>query len=340
MTTLPRGHEGAATPVAPATPVTPAQLRQFDELGYVVIEHLLDHEHDLQPVVDDYAATLDALAGQWHAEGRLADAFVGLPFGQRLVRVITASGLSWAQHFDISLPQGNVKHDTPLHHTEAVFNLLRHPRLLDAVEAFVGPEIYSNPIQHTRIKPPERLVPQAQANGLMVRVGWHQDQGVALPEQDGVDVLTVWLPVTDATVENGCLCVVPGSHRDGLTAHCPGAGPDGGLQIPASLIRREAVPVPVQRGGALFMHRRTIHASLENVSDDIRWSFDLRYQLTGQPTGRPAFPGFVARSRSHPESELNDWRAWRKLWLDARTRLAEREDPTFNRWSKDAPVCA
>jgi hypothetical protein len=66
------------------------------------------------------------------------------------------------------------------------------------------------------------------------------------------------------------------------------------------------------------------------VSDDIRWSFDLRYQPIGQPTGRPAFPGFVARSRRYPESELRDWREWRQLWLDARARLAEGEDPTFN----------
>jgi phytanoyl-CoA hydroxylase len=340
MTLYSPGRDSAVTTTAASPLVTPAQLRQFDEFGYVVVEHLLDPEQDFQPVVDDYATALDELIGEWHAAGRLAETFAGLPFGRRLIALISSSGLSWAQHFDISLPQSNVKQDTPIHCTGAVFNLLRHPRLLDAVEQFVGPEIYSNPIQHTRIKPPERLVPREHAGGMLVRVGWHQDQGVALPEQDGVDVLTVWLPITDATAQNGCLCVVPGSHREGLAAHCPGTGPDGGLQIPARLIRREAVPVPVRRGGALFMHRRTMHASLENVSDDIRWSFDLRYQPTGQPTGRPAFPGFVARSRQQPESELRDWREWRKLWLDARGRLAERDDVRFNRWTADAPACA
>ena len=330
----------SVTGEVPSSPITPAHLREFDELGYVAVDGLLDPDRDLQPVVDDYAATLDALAGQWSADGLLADTFAGLPFGQRLTRIIAASGLSWAQHFDISLPQAGVRSDTPIHCSAAVFALLRHPRLLDAVEAFIGPNIYSNPIQHTRIKPPERLVPKEQTNGLMVRVGWHQDQGVALPEQDEVNVLTVWLPVTDATVENGCLCVVPGSHRDGLTAHCPGIGPDGGLQIPSKLITRDMTPAPVRRGGALFLHRRTIHASLANRSEDIRWSFDLRYQPVGQPTGRPAFPGFVARSRQSPESELRDWQAWRQLWLDARAKLAGQADPIYNRWSKDAPACA
>jgi hypothetical protein len=340
MTSLSPETSGEHDAPALSAPITPAQLRQFDELGYVVVDGLLDPARDLQPVMDDYASALDALAQQWHAEGVLADTFDGLPFGRRLVEIIRTSGMNWSQSFDISLPQAGVQHDTPIHCTEAVLNLLRHPRLLDAVEQFVGPEIYSNPVQHTRIKPPERLVPESHANSLLVRVGWHQDQGVALPEQDEVNVLTVWLPITDATVQNGCLQVVPGSHREGLATHCLGSGKEGGVRIPEKLIQREAVPIPVQRGGALFLNRRTIHSSLENVSDDIRWSFDLRYQPTGQPTGRPAFPGFVARSRQHPESELRDWRAWRQLWLDARARLADREAPKFNRWSKDAPACA
>ena len=112
------------------------------------------------------------------------------------------------------------------------------------------------------------------------------------------------------------------------------------MQIPAKLIQGKRVPVPVKRGGALLLHRLTMHASLTNQSDDIRWSFDLRYQPTGLPTGRPAFPGFVARSHREPASELRDWRAWSQSWLDARARLSQNAPPRFNRWSADAPACA
>ncbi len=320
--------------------ITPEMKAQFEEQGYLVVENLFDIDRDLKPVVDDYAALLDVLASQLIAEGKLKCSYSELPFGKRLIQILAESHVNWAQHFDISLPQGDVKPDTPIHTTEPVFNLLRHPRLLDAAQVFVGPEIYSNPIQHTRIKPPERMVPQEAKNGLIARVGWHQDQGVATVEQDEVPVLTVWLPITEATEENGCLCVVPGSHKDGLTTHCPGSGPDGGLQIPQKLISRQAIPVPVKRGGALLMHRRTIHSSLSNNSDDIRWSFDLRYQPTGMPTGRPAFPGFVARSESNPQTELTDWRDWAQLWTDARERLSQNMPPKFNRWLSDAPACA
>jgi ectoine hydroxylase-related dioxygenase (phytanoyl-CoA dioxygenase family) len=323
-----------------STTITPEKLQQFDQQGYLVVENLFDVDTDLKPVVDDYARTLDELVEQLMAEGRLRTRYADLPFGKRLVQIIQESHANWSQYFDISLPQGNVQADTPIHCTESVFNLLRHPRLLDVAEAFVGSEVYSNPIQHTRIKPPEAMVPQDARNGMMVRVGWHQDNGVATSEQDDANVLTVWLPITDATMENGCLVVVPGSHKRGLATHCPGTGPDGGLQIPSKLIQGKPTPVPVKRGGALLLHKLTMHASLANKSDDIRWSFDLRYQPTGTPTGRPAFPGFVARSRKNPSSELTRWQDWRQLWHDTRARLAVHEPAKFNRWSKEALACA
>jgi hypothetical protein len=72
----------------------------------------------------------------------------------------------------------------------------------------------------------------------------------------------------------------------------------------------------------------------------VRWSFDLRYNPIGQPTGRDLFPGFVARSRANPESVLRDPVAWEKLWRDTRDRLAQEAHTPFNRWSADAAVCA
>jgi phytanoyl-CoA hydroxylase len=88
------------------------------------------------------------------------------------------------------------------------------------------------------------------------------------------------------------------------------------------------------------MQRLTVHSSCPNRSNQVRRSFDLRYQPTGQPTGRPAFPGFVARSRSRPDTELRDPERWTALWLEARRALAEGDQPRFNRWDANAAVCA
>jgi ectoine hydroxylase-related dioxygenase (phytanoyl-CoA dioxygenase family) len=134
-------------------------------------------------------------------------------------------------------------------------------------------------------------------------------------------MITVWLPVFDATEENGCLQLVPRNHTGGLFEHCP--APSGKYLAAKFFDHDRAIPVPMRRGSVLFMTRTTPHGSLSNLSEQMRWSMDLRYNPTGQPTGRPEFPGFVARSQSNPDSELRDPKAWHDSWMLARTRLAE-----------------
>ncbi|MGH2353777.1 MAG: phytanoyl-CoA dioxygenase family protein [Chloroflexota bacterium] len=316
-------------------------VERFQDEGYLVVEDVLDVERDLDPVVEEYTQLLDELAAKWHAEGKIPSTYAELPFVQRLAQVLTDIGRGGYAPFDISLPFAGVTEQTPIHLGPATFQLLTSPRLIDAVEQLVGPEVLSNPIQHVRIKPPERLLPQEFRSSLVGQTDWHQDQGVALPEVDETEMLTVWLPVTNATVENGCLCVVPQSHQRGLVTHCPGRGEKRkGLHIPDEIRGTDYTPVPIKRGGALFLHRRTMHASLRNLSDGARWSFDLRYQPIGQPTGRPWFPSFVVRSRQNPASEVHDWTVWADLWRATRTRLATTPpEGKFNRWTGQEAVC-
>jgi phytanoyl-CoA hydroxylase len=316
-----------------------AQLEQFDREGYLVVENVLDPKEDIAPLFAEYSTVLDGIVDALVADGMLSSRYADLPFSDRLIQVCMESGRVFSSHFDISLPQKGVKYDSPIHVGPAVFRLLTSPRLLDVVESVVGPDVYSNPVQHIRTKlPPKVFENGAQANGLVSKVEWHQDNGVVLPEADEATILTVWLALTDATVQNGCMQVIPRSHREGLKDHCP----VDQLRIPDALLPLDrAIPVPMKAGGALLMNQQTIHSSLDNVTEDeVRISFDLRYQPVGQPTGRPSFPGFVARSRSRPESVLQDPSVWAKLWLDTREALARRDDPTYNRWSADSPVCA
>jgi ectoine hydroxylase-related dioxygenase (phytanoyl-CoA dioxygenase family) len=321
-------------------PISDEQLAVFNEQGYLVVEGLLDPQHDLDPIIREYEGVLNHLADELHAAGSIASTYADLPFGERVTRIYGESGRVHAQYFDFSLPQGGVKEDTPFWTGPAVFSALTNPKLLDAVECFIGPEIYSNPVQHVRIKPPERLTPINPDTGL-VQLGvtpWHQDNGVVLPEADDTRMLTVWFPLTDASVEQGCLVVVPQSHRRGLLHHCPGKW---GLEVPEPLFHlSDGVPLPMRRGDVLFMNKLTIHSSLSNKSNQIRWSFDLRYNPIGQPTGRGAFPGFVARSQANPETELHNPEEWTRLWLEARHAMANGVDKPFNRWRKDHPVCA
>jgi len=317
------------------------QLRRFQEEGYLVVEDILDPARDFEPIWAEYEQVLDEIAESLYAEGAIRSTYAGRSFGERLIDIHRDTGRNFHQHFDISLPQFGLQHNTPIHVGPAVFNLLASPQLLNLIEDIIGPEIYVNPVQHIRIKPPERAVSKdAGYSALVTRTPWHQDNGVILPEADGSHILTVWLPITPATIENGCLQVVPRSHRGELLTHCPAGAL--GVSIPEQLIPGDrAVSLPMRPGSVLVMYQRTIHSSLENCTDDeVRVSFDLRYQPVGEPTGRPMFPGFIARSDAHPESVLRDAAAWAQRWYEARAQLAARDHPVFNRWRADAPACA
>ena len=124
-----------------------------------------------------------------------------------------------------------------MHCGAAVFELMRNRKILDAVETLLGPEIYSNPVQHVRIKPLERYLPANQRYSSEVsRTVWHQDMGTVLEEADNSNLITVWVPVTEATLENSCLMVVPGSHKQGLREHSSTGSSYSRHQIPEEFI--------------------------------------------------------------------------------------------------------
>ena len=311
-----------------------AQVKKFDTQGFLVVENVLGPEV-LDPVRAEYERLLDALYAGWRAEGR-----VGAPvrddFWGKLLSAYRA-GCDWFQPMDISLPGDRIHADTPFHFGPAVFDMITAPPLLDMVEDLIGPEITSNPIQHVRIKPPSDALQEDEVRAHITATDWHQDRAVALEEADATRMVTVWLAITDATVENGCLQVLPKRADQPMLPHCPKAqtGIADGFVDEA-----RAVPLPVRAGGAVVFHPLTPHASLVNRTDGFRWSFDLRYHVTGQNSGREHFPSFVARSRAEPETELHDWRRWKAMWEQARTRLADRPHIDIHRWKSDAPHCA
>lgn len=313
---------------------------QLEEQGYVVVGDVFDPAVDFAPIAAEWSEILDGIARSLHAEGAVRSTHEELPFAERMLALCAETGRSFHQPFDISLPQKEIRPDTPLHVGPAVFGLLTHPRLLDAVEGFLGPELVSNPVQHVRMKPPGRVLGAERARSfLAARVPWHQDLGVLLPEADRSTILSCWVAMTDADEENGCMQVVPGSHRQDLYDHCPTEPQTG---IPEHLLTLDdAMPLPMRAGSVLFFGQNLIHGSRDNVSEDrIRISMDLRYQPLGQPSGRPHFPSFVARSVAHPDLVLRDPGVWAEMWYEARDALSRGEIPAFTRWHADAPFCA
>jgi hypothetical protein len=116
---------------------------------------------------------------------------------------------------------------------------------------------------------------------------------------------------------------------------------------PASMPPAEAVTMPVRKGSVLLFTNRTPHRSIENVTDVVRWSADLRYQSAALPTnyqtaeGRPwqehgqgepvaCYPpeaDFLVRSRRRPSDVVTSWQRFNEI----RTRHGPA--PVTERWA-------
>lgn len=306
--------------------LVPEQIDRFNRDGFLALETLLPPA-PLDAVWAEYEALLDEVAQTLWAEGKLKDRYQGLAFGPRYTALINDFP---DLHFylNISLPLLNdpaERRANPyrVHAGPAVFGLITHPALLDVIESLLGPEIASNPVQQNRMKPPSQGL--RGQNALHSNVGqttWHQDIVSVLPEADETKMITAWVALTDAGIENGCLSAVPQSHRKGPRIHCANGKLASEPTVPdALMVGEDEVPLPIKRGGVVLFNKLNVHRALPNVSNQLRWSMDLRYSEAGKPTGRPAYPSFIARSRAHPESELCDPKVYAANWATARQAL-------------------
>lgn len=300
----------------------------LDTRGYVIVDDVIPLEV-LDRMLDSLAFRA-AVYGQELQRAGGPRSYASEELSKQLIEVVK-SGETWpGQALDISLPKGDIAPDTPMFLEPEAFELLTEPHLLDVIERFIGPEIWLSPVGHVRLKVPIEIAPAH--NTRLGTIGWHQDNGVLLEEADTVEILTVWIPLREATVENGCLCVRPTPRGFDLVEHCA-----GGLSIPATEMPAVAeVPLPMRRGSVLFLHSRTLHSALPNMSgNEVRISMDLRYQPVESPTGRPQFPCFLVRGKESAGRPVATWEEWRAGWLDARDRLANRDAGMFNRWSRE-----
>ena len=170
------------------------------------------------------------------------------------------------------------------------WDLVTHPRLLDCLEDLLGPVIV---LRHTRIF---YKYPRSAA-----WVGWHQD-GYTEHLSD-LQVPAIWLGLTDATVENGCLRVVPRSHRLGMLSHRlrqthrdlafssttdyePGSadGDDNELFVKLAKVP-EGLDAPfdvVMKAGEMgFHHPLALHGSNPNASAEPRIGLSATYSTPG-----------------------------------------------------------
>ena len=144
---------------------------------------------------------------------------------------------------------------------------LSDERLLDVAEAFVGPNVAFFAADYIA-KPPRE--------GLEVR--WHQDAHYWPLEP--MEVIVVWFAVSKTTRENGCVRVIPGSHRQGSLSHQ--ASPDkrnllSSEAAPAVIDESLACDIELNPGDISVHHPLTLHGSNHNTSDQWRRGGSIIY---------------------------------------------------------------
>jgi hypothetical protein len=152
-----------------------------------------------------------------------------------------------------------------------VHGLVSHPRILDAVESLIGPNI----LVYTStwfMKEPESAAIAA----------WHQD-ATYFGLRPYVHV-TAWLALTDATAENGCMEFLPGSHHGGQLPHkagiVPGSVNRAGQAITVEIDDRPAVHAPLRAGEFSLHHTLLLHRSKPNRSHGRRIGLAISYVPT------------------------------------------------------------
>lgn len=268
-----------------------ALREQFDEQGYVILKGILPLDV-LDAVKVELNRLVDAEADKWIAAGKAQDRFENEPFETRLFRLCE-------NHIDDALTSFRRELHLP-----GMFGLFLHPRVLDYVEQFLGPEIRLYPNYTVRPKFPEWKGTE---------VLWHQDGGyTANLGTSGVSdmkMVNVWAPLVPVREENGCMQFVPGTHRLGVVPH---EKRQYYLEISSDYLSRYAqkpVSIEMDPGDVVLFHNLLFHCGLPNHSRGIRWSCDWRYQDAAQPTLRKE-KGHLARSRKHPELVVKDAADW------------------------------
>jgi phytanoyl-CoA hydroxylase len=240
-------------------------VHSYEQDGYKLVRGAFPPE-DLNPFRDWIKEAVGNHAVELQEEGKISELFEDKPFGHRLVAI----------HADKKLRSRSW--NSPAF-GPAIHALIKHPAIANALEPHLGPNISFNGDYHLRPKMPtpvDTVVPL------------HQDSQYYGKPTQHAKIITVWIPLVDVDENNGCLYVIPGSHRWKLfeSERDENQGMRS-FENPEDHVK--AIPQPMKCGDILFFSNMTFHGSKVNNSDAVRWSVDIRYCRT-RGTYSPSSP--------------------------------------------------
>ena len=181
-----------------------------------------------------------------------------------------------------------------------VYRMASHPRVLDAVESLLGPDLL---VWNTRWF--------AKLPGEKTYISWHQD--AAYWGLEPPNVVTAWLALTESTPENGGMRVIPGSHKERLLPQIDTYAPDNALsrgqEIAVEVNEAEAVDIVLKPGEMSLHHVAIVHGSKANQSAQPRIGVAVRLHQPGRAAVGSRTPNRHARARPGSFRPLRPGRA-------------------------------
>ena len=317
--------------------------KEFEKNGFVRIRNVLDYKLDLEPILNDMAFIMNRLVHRFVPK-KDKKRVLGLSFKKKYSHLVKLNIPELDQYFNIRLPQ-NVNVDSDFFASQSIFNLIKNNKILEKVSKILGQEISSNPCQNSRIKQPEKAISKKNLHdGLVGRTPWHQDAGVMNKKgQNGTELVTCWIPFTKTRIENGCMLAVKESHKLGLVNHDTGSKGQVEIKGKEKIDDLKTIALEANVGDIILLSRYLIHCSLPNKSKNFRISMDLRFNKTGQHSGRDPLPSFVVKSKNRKNIKVNNYKQWIAMWEEAKNKCIPRKWtykyplPTFKNSKRDLP---
>ncbi|MBV9171921.1 MAG: phytanoyl-CoA dioxygenase family protein [Chloroflexi bacterium] len=229
----------------PASELSPAEQRAFyEEQGYLVFPQLLDPA-ELATLRNALAEVLREAEGLTENNDKFS------------ITKTDDGGYSVRRIYE------------PIVRHEAFRALVHNPKILDVVEALIGPNIQ---LHHTKLnlKPP---------SSREARFEWHQDYPF-FPHTN-FDLLAVMIYLDDSTEENGCLTIIPGSHKFGPRNHLFARDGAFSSQLEDKAVLNDPsrwLKVPVPAGGMELHHCNMLHSSTANRGTKPRSAMVIQYR--------------------------------------------------------------
>ena len=300
--------------------------KEFDKNGFVRIKNVLDYKLDLEPILNDMAFIMNRLVHRFVSK-KEKKRVLNLNFKKKYSYLVRLGIPELDQYFNIRLPQNNITVDSDFFASQSIFTLIKNKKIIEKVSKILGTEISSNPCQNSRIKQPEKGVAKKNLHdGLVGRTPWHQDAGVMNKKgQKGTELVTCWIPFTKTRIENGCMLAVKNSHKLGLVNHDTGSKGQVEIKGIKSIDNLKTIPLEANVGDIILLNKYLIHCSLPNKSKNFRISMDLRFNKSGQPSGRDPLPSFIVKSKNKKNIKVNTYKQWITLWEKAKNKCLKRK---------------